>query len=101
MIDHTQVGRDLRHPIDTSPRLVVASNVDPSTVIEAALRAAVPLQVVHLAELGCPVAELEHRYQATMLLVRPDQHVAWRTNSAAIELDVADRVIKTATGRER
>ena len=81
--------------------LVVAGDVDPSTVIDAATRAAVPLRVVDLVERGCPVVELEDRYRATMLLVRPDQHGAWRTNSAAIELDVADQVIKTATGRAR
>ena len=41
--------------------------------------------------------DLEPIYQAKILLVRPDQHVCWRANSAN-DNRAAQQVVKTALG---
>ena len=56
-------------------RLSDDANVVP--FIESATKHRVPLNVVELRG-----ATLETRYKAPLLLVRPDQHVAWRGSSA-------------------
>jgi 2-polyprenyl-6-methoxyphenol hydroxylase-like FAD-dependent oxidoreductase len=46
---------------------------DPSTWVAAAQKQGVPLDVVSLSE-----PSLERIYETPMILVRPDQHIAWR-----------------------
>ena len=48
---------------------------DPSAWVEAARKQNIPLEVVSL-----DAPELLRIYEAPMLIVRPDQHVAWRGN---------------------
>jgi 2-polyprenyl-6-methoxyphenol hydroxylase-like FAD-dependent oxidoreductase len=65
---------------------------------DAAARAGVPLRVLDLADLP----GLRDRLGADLVLVRPDQHVAWR-GSAAGGADGADAeaVLGVVTGRHR
>lgn len=50
-------------------------DADPSALVAAAAGCGLPLQVVRVDE-----PELFAIYQARLILVRPDQHVAWRGN---------------------
>ncbi len=59
--------------------------------IEAATARRVPLSVVELRD-----QTLEGRYGATLLLVRPDQHVAWR--GASVDRPMADAIIAQVCG---
>ncbi|MCW2635045.1 MAG: FAD-binding monooxygenase [Blastococcus sp.] len=52
--------------------LRLARDVDTTGLTDAAARADLPLQVLDLP------TELRPRYDADLVLVRPDQHVAWR-----------------------
>jgi len=54
-------------------RLRLRDDSDPAPLVEAATTRGVPLDIVEL----CGEA-LEERYGAPLILVRPDQHVAWR-----------------------
>jgi 2-polyprenyl-6-methoxyphenol hydroxylase-like FAD-dependent oxidoreductase len=56
----------------------LAPDADPGPLVEAAGQAGVPLAVLDLADLP----DLRGRYGADLLLVRPDQHVAWRGAAA-------------------
>jgi 2-polyprenyl-6-methoxyphenol hydroxylase-like FAD-dependent oxidoreductase len=58
---------------DFSLVVVGGGPADASGVIEAARKARVPLKIVPLAE-----PEARRLYRAPLVLVRPDQHVAWR-----------------------
>ena len=71
--------------------LRVGPDADTAPFREAAASAGVPLTVVDL-----PV-ELRRRYSAELVLVRPDQHVAWRGDAAT---DPAG-VLAAVTGRAR
>ncbi len=62
---------------DFSLVAVGAGAADASGLIEAARMARVPLKVVPLAE-----PEARRLYRAPLVLVRPDQHVAWRGGAA-------------------
>jgi hypothetical protein len=58
-------------------------------LLHAAARRAVPLRLVDLAALP----GLRARYGADLVLVRPDQHVAWRGNGSAPGDELLDRVL--------
>ena len=71
--------------------------VDVGAAVAAARAAGVPLRV-----LDAPDLRDAHAYGAPLLLVRPDQHVAWRGSSAtraAAALDVARGVVGTSRAR--
>jgi hypothetical protein len=53
--------------------LRVASSGDPGPIVRAAEHKGMPLEVVDLSDRG-----LEPLYEAPLVLVRPDQHAAWR-----------------------
>ena len=72
--------------------LLVFNGSDDGALAGAARRRAVPLRVVRLDEPA--IAPI---YQAGMVLVRPDQHVAWRGESLD-DTDAAEAVIARATG---
>ena len=57
------------------PRLRLDPGIDVSGLTTAAAAAAMPLMVLELSE-----AELPEIIQHKLVLVRPDQHVAWRGN---------------------
>ena len=56
--------------------LRLRNNVDMTPFIEASTARGVPLTVIEVRE-----QEREEVYGASLLLVRPDQHVAWRGTS--------------------
>jgi 2-polyprenyl-6-methoxyphenol hydroxylase-like FAD-dependent oxidoreductase len=88
------LGRDL-----TLVRL--DASVDSSTFVAAAMKLSVPLHVLDLPELGCVPSDTHQRYCGALLLVRPDQHVAWRTNTRSVDEALATRVLEQVTGRSR
>jgi hypothetical protein len=59
-------------------------------LVAAARRFEMPLEVVRLDQ-----PDLQHIYRAPQLLVRPDQHVAWRGRSSAAK---ADAIIRHCLG---
>jgi 2-polyprenyl-6-methoxyphenol hydroxylase-like FAD-dependent oxidoreductase len=71
-------------------RLAPAADAVP--FLDAAARAGVPVRLLDLVHLP----KLRARYGADLLLVRPDQHVAWRGTAGA---DV-DAVLAVVTGRQ-
>src|SRR3954451_9405156 len=64
---------------------------DAAPFLDAATRAGVPVRLLDLVHLP----KLRARYGADLLLVRPDQHIAWRGTAGA---DV-DAVLSVVTGR--
>jgi 2-polyprenyl-6-methoxyphenol hydroxylase-like FAD-dependent oxidoreductase len=71
--------------------LLVLSGADAGPAAEAAAQRNVPLKVVRIED-----DHARRVYGADMLLVRPDQHIAWRGNS--LDKDGAGRVLAMATG---
>lgn len=64
--------------------LVISANADPGPLLIAAEHCRIPVKVIDVVRF-----DLEGRLQAPLVLVRPDQHIAWRGdaddfNSAAI-----------------
>ena len=71
--------------------LRLREDVEVTPFIESAATHGVPLDVVELRG-----QELEGRYGASLLLVRPDQHVAWR--GASVDRPTAEMVIDRVRG---
>src|SRR4051812_14075048 len=71
--------------------LRLAPAADAGPFLDGATRAGVPVRLLDLVHLP----KLRARYGADLLLVRPDQHVAWRGSAGA---DV-DAVLDVVTGR--
>jgi 2-polyprenyl-6-methoxyphenol hydroxylase-like FAD-dependent oxidoreductase len=69
----------------------LAPTADAAPFLDAAARAGVPVRLLDLVHLP----KLRARYGADLLLVRPDQHVAWRGTADAD----ADAVLDVVTGR--
>jgi 2-polyprenyl-6-methoxyphenol hydroxylase-like FAD-dependent oxidoreductase len=69
--------------------LLVFGNADATAFVNAAARRGVPLKVLAIDE-----PQLSGIYERKMVLVRPDQHVAWRGNS----VEDADAVLARALG---
>ena len=85
------LGRDLT-------LMCLDPDADPSPFVVAASARGTPLHVLDLCRLGCTRTDLAERYGAAMLLVRPDQHVAWRCTSMSVDEPAARRVLVQATG---
>jgi 2-polyprenyl-6-methoxyphenol hydroxylase-like FAD-dependent oxidoreductase len=66
-------------------------DADPRTLVEAAARQGVPLRVV---DLSC-LPRLRGLYTAGLVLVRPDQHVAWRGDG----VEDAEALLAAVTGQ--
>ena len=95
-------GRSIYDVLDRDfTLLVIDQRTSTTAIVDAATRHGVPISVVDLASFGCQGRELSNRYGATMLLVRPDQHVAWRTLLHRLDDAAAPRVIAVATGHAR
>ncbi len=71
--------------------LRLRNDADVSPFIETAAARGVPLTVIELRG-----QTLEERYGAALLLVRPDQHVAWR--GASVDRQTAEAVIERVCG---
>ena len=66
----------------------LTADADPSVLLEAAEELSVPLSLVDLSH----VPELHARYEADLLLVRPDQHIAWRGKLVASPTSLLNHV---------
>lgn len=71
--------------------LRLSDDADVVPFIESATKQRVPLNVVELRDVA-----LETRYKAPLLLVRPDQHVAWRGSS--VDKETAEAIIDYVRG---
>ena len=71
--------------------LRLRDDADATPFIESATARRVPLTVIELRG-----QTLETRYEASLLLVRPDQHVVWR--GASVDRPEADTIIDRARG---
>lgn len=74
-------------------------DADPDPFVISASKHGMPLQLLDMYTLGCTPTDLAEQYQAKMLLVRPDQHVAWRTPSTSVGASTAVQVLERVTGR--
>jgi hypothetical protein len=72
--------------------LQLSLDADPRSLVEAAARTGVPLRVVDLSSLP----RLRRIYSADLVLVRPDQHVAWRGE----QVEDAEALLAAVTGAE-
>ncbi len=64
------------------------ADIDVAPIVAAAADLGVPLDVVDLRD-----SHARHLYQRDLVLIRPDQHVAWRANTVPSDAgDVIDRV---------
>jgi 2-polyprenyl-6-methoxyphenol hydroxylase-like FAD-dependent oxidoreductase len=71
--------------------LIRTADVDVSSFVQAAAALRVPLSVVDIRD-----AKVAKLYERALILVRPDQHVAWRGEHAQVDVS---RVLRTVTGR--
>ncbi len=72
--------------------LCIGPDAPDTSAFEAAASALdIPLDIVHVRE-----AAAEELYEARLLLIRPDQHIAWR--GSAVPEDVSD-IMKTVIGK--
>jgi hypothetical protein len=79
---------------DAFTLLRLAPEVDAAPLLETAARRGLPVRLLDL----CHLPRLRSRYQADLLLVRPDQHVAWRGASVGDPAAVLGRVVGEAVG---
>jgi 2-polyprenyl-6-methoxyphenol hydroxylase-like FAD-dependent oxidoreductase len=70
--------------------LVAVDRVDASELSAGAQRLGIPLQILELRQ-----PELQGIYEKRLLLIRPDQHVAWRGNELPKDVD---GLLKRVTG---
>ena len=71
--------------------LLAMGEADTSPAVEVASRRGIPLKVVRIADVYA-----QQVYAADLLLVRPDQHIAWR--GTALDQVQAEKVLAMATG---
>ena len=68
----------------------LTASADPNPLLDSASQQGIPLNLVDLSELP----DVRSRYGADLLLVRPDQHVAWRGN----KIEDPKSLLATVTG---
>ena len=74
--------------------LTLDSRADAAPLVGAAASLGVPLRVVDAGALRLPA-----RDGAALLLVRPDQHIAWRSSEPTVSRPEAERVLRYALAR--
>lgn len=84
-------GRAVYELLDRWFTLLVMGDADASAAVEVAAKRGIPLTIVRI-----PDSHARAVYAADMLLVRPDQHIAWRGSS--LDHAHADKVLAMATG---
>src|SRR4051812_27888557 len=85
-------GRSVYDALGPEFSLLVLAPGAPDGLPDAAARLGVPLRVVDLSA----VPELRGLYGADLLLVRPDQHVAWRGDAGADPVALLERMVGAA-----
>jgi 2-polyprenyl-6-methoxyphenol hydroxylase-like FAD-dependent oxidoreductase len=92
-------GRSLYDILGNDFTLLVADPLaDPVPVIAVAGRLGIPLCVVQLLDVGLSAEQCGLLFGSSMLLVRPDQHVAWRSSMGAEPLS-PDDIFRRSVGR--
>jgi 2-polyprenyl-6-methoxyphenol hydroxylase-like FAD-dependent oxidoreductase len=87
-------GRSLYDALGPDLTLLrLSETADAAPFLAVARRLALPVAYVDVSHL-----RLAHRYAAALLLVRPDQHVAWRTTADTIRDDQAQEVLERVVG---
>ncbi|MFX0579245.1 FAD-dependent monooxygenase [Nocardia nepalensis] len=77
--------------------LVRFADHDVDALLDAAARRGVPVEVVDIRD-----AHARTLYQRDLVLIRPDQHVAWRGDTAPDHpLDIIDRIRGAKPGKEQ
>jgi 2-polyprenyl-6-methoxyphenol hydroxylase-like FAD-dependent oxidoreductase len=85
-------GRSLYDTLGTGLTLLTFEGTDSAAVVDSARRHGIPLTVVDLGDIDlCPDG------QASVLLVRPDQHIAWRGKQ--MPTDSVDVILDQVLGR--
>jgi 2-polyprenyl-6-methoxyphenol hydroxylase-like FAD-dependent oxidoreductase len=85
-------GRSLYDTLGTGLTLLTFERADSAAAVDAARRQGIPLTVVDLGDINlCPDD------QAPALLIRPDQHIAWRGKQ--LPPDSADTILDQILGR--
>nr|VFJ54373.1 MAG: 2-polyprenyl-6-methoxyphenol hydroxylase [Candidatus Kentron sp. DK] len=72
-----------------------ARGADPRPLMAAASHREIPLHVLWLAETQVDLSRLRELYQKSLVLIRPDQHVAWRGDAAPED---AEGLLRQAAG---
>jgi 2-polyprenyl-6-methoxyphenol hydroxylase-like FAD-dependent oxidoreductase len=85
-------GRSIHDTLGLYFTLVALTDVDSAAIEQAAAALAIPLTVVRLDR-----PDLRDLYERDLLLVRPDQHVAWRGDALPDDLS---SLLRHVTGRE-
>jgi hypothetical protein len=81
-------GRAIFDLFGTGFTLLRFTDTDVTPMVDAAAERGMPLDVVDIRD-----PQARRRYQRDLVLIRPDQHVAWRGNTVANDpLAVIDRV---------
>ena len=58
----------------------------------------IPMRFVDLVALGCDPCELRDLYGAELVLVRPDQHVAWRGAAGVVSAQLVRDILSRTSG---
>jgi 2-polyprenyl-6-methoxyphenol hydroxylase-like FAD-dependent oxidoreductase len=85
-------GRSLYDTLGTGLTLLTFEDVDPAAIVDAARRQEIPLTVIDLGD-----TDLCRDDQASVLLARPDQHIAWRGKQLPPES--VDAILDQVLGR--
>jgi 2-polyprenyl-6-methoxyphenol hydroxylase-like FAD-dependent oxidoreductase len=92
-------GRSLYDLLGNDFTLLVTDRLaDPAPAVAAAGRLGIPLRGVQLLDVGLSVEHCDLLFGSSMLLVRPDQHVAWRSSLGAAAL-TPDDIFGRSVGR--
>jgi len=90
---HLADGRALFDLFGKGLTLLRFTDIDVEPVVEAARQRGVPLEVVDVRD-----PHARGLYERDLVLIRPDQHVAWRGNAVPREpASIVDRIRGTST----
>ena len=92
-------GRSLYDLLGQEFTLLVADpSADPSLIVTAFVQIGATLHVVGATDVGLEPAVLAALYGSDLVLIRPDQHVAWRSTTGLFDEAAASRLARGATG---
>jgi hypothetical protein len=85
-------GRSLYDTLGTGLTLLTFEGVETTAIVDAAGRQGIPLTVIDLGDIDLCADD-----QAPLVLVRPDQHIAWRGKQ--LPPDSVDAILEQVLGR--